>query len=92
MGLVFGVVTFAYGGQGTHANASRHVEGRTVFSDESPKAELSVPKEYGFVGVQKIDLYGNAEAEQFVFARKCGDGALKTFYLMQLEHFLPSKT
>jgi hypothetical protein len=36
--LVLGVATFAYGGDGTSANVVRHVRGRTIFSEESPKA------------------------------------------------------
>ena len=57
-GLVLGVATFAYGGDGTSTNAVRHVRGRTVFSEESPKVELSVRKGYRFIGTQQVNLYG----------------------------------
>jgi hypothetical protein len=69
-GLMLGLATLAYGSDGTNANAVRHVKGRTVFSEESPKVELSVRKGYGFIGTQQVNLYGVAEAEQYVFARQ----------------------
>ena len=70
VGLVLGAATFAYGGDGTSAKAVRHVRGRTIVSEESPRVELSVRKGYRFIGTQQIDLYGVAEAEQYVFARQ----------------------
>jgi len=75
-GLVLGVATFAYGGDGTSANAVRHVRGRTIVSEESPKVELSVRKAYRFIGTQQVNLYGLAEAEQYVFARQGRDNTV----------------
>jgi hypothetical protein len=89
-GLVLGVATFAYGGDGTSANAVRHVRGRTIVSEESPKVELSVRKGYRFIGTQQVNLYGLAEAEQYVFARQGRDNTVESFYWIQFEHFLPS--
>jgi hypothetical protein len=89
-GLVLGIATFAYGADGTSANAVRHVRGRTVFSEESPKVELSVRKGYRFIGTQQVNLYGLAEAEQYVFARQGRDNTVESFYWIQFEHFLPS--
>ena len=89
-GLVLGAATLAYGGDGTSANAVRHVRGRTIVSEESPKVELSVRKGYRFIGTQQINLYGVAEAEQFVFARQGRDNTVESFYWIQFEHFLPS--
>lgn len=89
-GLVLGVATFTYGGNGTSANAVRHVRGRTIFSEESPKAELSVRRGLRFVGTQQVNLHGNAEAEQYVFARSGRDNIVEQFYLIQFEHFLPT--
>jgi hypothetical protein len=89
-GLVLGVATFAYGSDGTSANAVRHVRGRTIVSEESPKVELSVRKGYRFIGTQQVDLYGLAEAEQYVFARQGLDNTVESFYWIQFEHFLPS--
>ena len=36
------------------------------------------------------NLHGNAEAEQYVFARSGRDNILQRFYLIQFEHFLPT--
>src|SRR5580704_9602183 len=89
-GLMLGLATLAYGSDGTKANAVRHVRGRTVFSEESPKVELSVRKEYRFIGTQQVNLYGVAEAEQYLFARQGRDNTVESFYWIQFEHFLPT--
>jgi hypothetical protein len=89
-GLVLGVAAFAYGGDGTSANAVRHVSGRTIFSEESPRAEVTVGKGYRFIGTQQVSLYGAAEAEQYVFAKQGRDNTVESFYWIQFEHFLPS--
>lgn len=89
-GLLLGLATLAYGSDGANANAVRHVSGRTIFSEESPKVELSVRKGYRFIGTQQVNLYGVAEAEQYVFARQGRDNAVESFYWIQFEHFLPS--
>jgi hypothetical protein len=90
IGLLLGVVTFAYAADGTSAHAIRYVRGRTVFSAESPKVDLTVRKGYRFIGTQQVNLYGLAEAEQYVFARQGRDNAVESFYWIQFEHFLPS--
>ncbi len=89
-GLVLGVAAFAYGSGGTSANAVRHVRGRTIVSEESPRIELSVRKGYRFIGTQQVNLYGVAEAEQYVFVRQGRDNTVESFYWIQFEHFLPS--
>ena len=85
-GLMLGLATLAYGSDGTNANAVRHVRGRTVFSEESPKVELSVRKGYRFIGTQQVNLYGVAEAEQYVFARQGRDNTVESFYWIQFDH------
>jgi hypothetical protein len=89
-GLLLGLATFAYGSDGTSANAVRHVAGRTVFSENLPKVELSVRKGYRFIGTQQVNLYGLSEAEQYLFARQGRDNTVESFYWIQFEHFLPS--
>jgi hypothetical protein len=89
-GLMLGLAAFAYGSDGTSASALRHVRGRTVFSEQSPKVDLSVGKGYRFIGTQQVNLYGLAEAEQYVFARQGRDNTVESFYWIQFEHFLPS--
>ncbi len=88
--LMLGVSTFAHGSDGARVKAVRHVKGRTISSQESPKAELSVQKGLRFIGTQQINLYGNAEAEQYVFARSGPDNVVERFYLVQFEHVLPT--
>jgi len=89
-GLVLGLAAFAYGADGTSADAVRHVKGRTIISEEFPKVKLSVRKGYRFIGTQQVNLYGLAEAEQYVFARQGRDNSVESFYWIQFEHFLPS--
>jgi hypothetical protein len=89
-GLLLGVAMFAYGGDGTSANAVRHVKGRTIFSQQSPKAKLTVRKGFRFIGTQQVNLHGNAEAEQYLFARSGRDNIVERFYWIQFEHFLPT--
>jgi hypothetical protein len=88
--FVLGVATFAYGGDGTDTSAVRHIKGRTIFSEESPKAQLSIRRGLRFIGTQQVNIHGNAEAEQYVFARSGRDNTVQQFYLIQFEHFLPT--
>lgn len=88
--LVLGVATVVYGGDGTGTSAVRHIKGRTIYSEESPKAKLSIRRELRFIGTQQVNLHGNAEAEQYVFARSGRDNIVEQFYLIQFEHFQPT--
>lgn len=87
---VLGVATFAHAGDGTDTSAVRHIKGRTIFSEESPRAKLTIRRGLRFIGTQQVNLHGNAEAEQFVFARSGRDNIVEQFYLIQFEHFLPT--
>jgi len=89
-GLVLGFATFAYGADGTSANAVRHVRGRTIVSEKSPSAELRVQNGFRFIGTQQVNLYGVAEAEQYLFVRSGPDKIVNRFYWIQFEHFLPT--
>ena len=91
-GLIFAVVTVAHGVDATSADAVRHIRGRTIFSEAFPKAELSVQAGFRFIGTQQVNLYGNAEAEQYLFARLGPDDTVERFYWVQFEHFLPTNT
>jgi len=88
--LVLDAATFAYGGDGTNTSAVRHIRGRTIFSGEFPKAELNIRRGFRFIGTQKVNLHGNAEAEQYIFAKLGRDNIAERFYLIQFEHFLPT--
>jgi hypothetical protein len=84
------MAAFAYGGDGTNTSAVRHIRGTTIFSGEFPKAELNIGRGFRFIGTQKVNLHGNAEAEQYIFARLGRDNIAERFYLIQFEHFLPT--
>ena len=88
--LVLGVATFGYEGDGTDTSSVRHIKGRTIFSEDSPKAKLSIRRGLRFIVTQQVNLHGNAEAEQYVFARSGRDNIVEQFYLIQFEHFLPT--
>lgn len=87
---LLGVAMLVYGGDGTDTGAVRHIKGRTIVSEESPKAKLSIGRELRFIGTQQVNLHGNAEAEQYVFAKPGRDNIVEQFYLIQFEHFLPA--
>ena len=90
--LVLGVTTLAYGSDRPDTSAVRRIKGRTVFSRESPKANMSIGKGFRFIGTQPVNLHGNADAEQYVFARSGRGNIVESFYLIQFEHFLPTNT
>lgn len=80
----------AQGAVEANANALRHLKGRTIVSEKSPKVQLTVGRGFLFVGKQQVNLHGNAEAEQYVFARPDRENIAKQFFLIQFEHFLPT--
>lgn len=88
--LVFVVATLAYGADRTDTREARHIIGRTIFSDDLPRAKLSIRREMRFIGAQRINIHGNSEAEQYVFASSGRDNIIHQFYLIQFEHFLPT--
>jgi hypothetical protein len=71
------------------APSLRSVDGQTLVSNELPRADLTFSKEFHYVGGQKLNLYGNAEAEQHIFVVS-HDRAVERFYWVQFEHFLPT--
>jgi hypothetical protein len=68
----------------------RTVHGQTLSSPGLPAAEFIFGKDFRYVGGQVINLYGNADAEQHLFVKAPGSGAIEAFYWIQFEHFLPS--
>lgn len=69
--------------------ALRQVQGQTLVSNELPHADLTFGKEFHYVGGQKVNLYGNADAEQHIFVVS-RDRVVERFYWVQFEHFLPT--
>jgi hypothetical protein len=83
------------GAQDAPAPASaptRQVRGQTIVSEEMPRATLSFGKDLRHVGGQRVNLYGNAEAEQHLFVKAGSGGAVERFYWVQFEHFFPTNT
>jgi len=72
------------------AQALREVRGQTIVSTELPAAELTFGKDFHYVGGQRVNLYGLADAEQHLFVKAGDDGAIERFYWVQFEHRLPT--
>lgn len=70
----------------------RGVNGQTIVSKELPIAELTFGRQFRYVGGQRVNLYGNADAEQHLFAKVGRVGIAERFYWVQFEHFLPTNT
>jgi hypothetical protein len=68
----------------------REVRGQTIISNELPKADLTISKDFRYVGGQRVNLYGMADAEQHVFVVAGTSGAVQRFYWVQFEHRLPA--
>lgn len=71
------------------APSLRSVQGQMLVSNELPRADLTFGKEFHYVGGQKVNLYGNADAEQHIFVVS-RDRVVERFYWVQFEHFLPT--
>jgi hypothetical protein len=74
------------------ASRLREISGQTIVSNELPAAELTFGKEFHYVGGQRVNLYGNADAEQHVFVKAGSSGVVERFYWVQFEHFFPTNT
>jgi len=70
----------------------RSVDGQTIYSQELPKAEISFNNGFRYVGGHRVNLYGNADAEQHLFVQASANGKIERFYWVQFEHFLPSNS
>lgn len=70
----------------------REVRGQTIISTELPAVELTIGKEFRYVGSQRVNLYGNADAEQHIFVKAGEPGQVERFVWLQFEHFLPTNT
>ena len=76
----------------TVASLQRQVQGQTIISKELPAAALTFAKDFRYVGGQRVNLYGNADAEQYLFVSGENSGMVRSFCWIQFEHFLPSNT
>lgn len=84
--------TGAFGQEANKAStgSERRVEGQTIVSQALPKATLKIAKPFRFVGTQQVNLYGNAQAEQYLFVKAGRRGIVDRFFWIQFEHFLPT--
>jgi hypothetical protein len=91
--IVITIVIFALASSTAAQEASpdvlRQVQGQTLISNEVPRADLTFGQEFHYVGGQKVNLYGVAEAEQHIFV-VAKDRVVNRFYWVQFEHHLPS--
>jgi len=90
--ILLALITFAQDVATPRNSVQRQIRGQTLVSKELPAAELTFDEDYRYVGGQTVNLYGNADAEQHVFAKASGKGSVERFYWVQFEHFLPSNT
>ena len=90
VGLLFTVGAFGQEANRTNLGPERSIKGRTIVSQELPKAELTVAKGFRFAGTQRVNLYGNADAEQYLFVKVGSRRIVDRFYWIQFEHFLPT--
>jgi hypothetical protein len=71
---------------------SRTVVGNAIISPGAPAAEFVVDASLRYIGQHVVDLYGNSEAQQFMFVAGPRAGAVDRFCWVQFEHFLPTNT
>ncbi len=90
LGLLFNLGAFGQKTGTANVASVRGIKGRTIVSQELPKAELTIAKGFRFAGTQRVNLYGNAEAEQYVFVKVGPHRTVNQFYWIQFEHFLPT--
>ena len=90
--LLLSSVTFGQDTTPATVPRLRGVNGQTIVSKELPIAELTFGKQFRYVGGQRVNLYGNADAEQHLFAKVGRVGIAERFYWVQFEHFLPTNT
>lgn len=68
----------------------RQVHAQTIISNELPAADITVDRDFRYVGAQVVNLYGNADAEQHLFVKGPDSGPVQAFCWVQFEHFLPT--
>jgi hypothetical protein len=68
----------------------RKVHSNTIDSPELPAAKLTFGKDFRYIGSQRVNLYGNADAEQHLFVKAAKTGPVESFYMVQFEHFFPT--
>ena len=90
LGLLFTLGAFGQKMDTGNVAPVRSIKGQTIVSHELPKAELTILNGFRFAGTQRVNLYGNAEAEQYLFVKVGPHRIVNQFYWVQFEHFLPT--
>ncbi len=70
----------------------RKVEGTTVTSDQDPAVKVTFPATAQYVGSDRWDLYGIADAELHVFVEADAQKRVQRLYWVQFEGYLPDNT
>jgi hypothetical protein len=68
------------------------VRDRTLVSAAPPQLSISFDDTFAYVGGQRWDLLGLADAEQHLFVRPVQPGVIERLYWIQFEEFLPDNT
>jgi len=67
----------------------RKVEGTTITSSHDPAVKITLPETAQYVGADRWDLYGFADAEIHVFVEADAQKKVQRLYWVQFEAFLP---
>ena len=68
---------------------TRTVSGNSLLSRIDPAVLMTFDERFEYIGGQNFTLYGTADVEQHFFVEAHPDGALKSFFWIQFEGFLP---
>ena len=68
----------------------RTVKGSTLRSEHDPKITLELKGPVQYVGADRWELYGNADAEVHLFVEADSSKKVSRFYWIQFEAYLPS--
>src|SRR5215471_1385165 len=71
---------------------SRQIRQNAILSKETPAARFKIDPRLRYIASQTVNLYGNAEAEQYLFVDASRSGPAQRFCWVQFEHFLPTNT
>ena len=66
------------------------VSGQTLANNRFPNVKFEVAPEFRYVGSQRFQLYGNADAEQHFFAEADEQKNVKRLFWIQYEGYLPT--
>jgi hypothetical protein len=67
------------------------VKGTSVTSSQLPRAKVTLPRSFRYVGTDKWTLFDVADCEIFVFVEADREKRVKSYCWVQFEAYLPSK-